>query len=210
MVESEGRIHGDKERAMQRRQRQNVIDQEHDRLAEEVWPSAPQQAFFFYGPKRDDQATALHGHPVYVQAPYVRIQIAGERDFISLPAEREHVLKFRQAWDDFQGRGKLKTALMALPTMDCGTARTLSELGLNCVELLADAEIVDRVEGPALVADAGGIEDEFVPDMQESAPAGKLPEHLAKWSRIARQYMQLRQYAETGEKPRVRLESKAA
>lgn len=186
------------------------VDPGLQKLIDQEFPAAPQVAFFFDGVRRDERASEQHGHDVYVRAPFVRIQIQGERDFISLAATSEHTERFPVEWQRYKSRPPVGTSLLALPTMDHATARTIAELGLPTVEDVAHAEIVDAISPRATGIDLGDpLTDSAGPDVAMPEAPRVLPRWLAKWQMIARQYLVLKNYAETGQKPRVRLESAA-
>lgn len=176
------------------------IDPETRKLLDEVFPTSRPRATFYYDARLDPKQTEARGHPVYVSAPFVRIQIPGEKDFVSMPATSEHAQKFAPEWREFQDRGEPKTSLRAIPTIDPGVIRTLHEIGLHCVEDVAEAEITDAVPEPVI-----GVPDDFDGDLPETT--GQLPRWMERWQMLARQYLMLKHYAETGQKPRVRLEA---
>ena len=165
----------------------------------------PQIAVFTDGALRDPKASDREGHNVYVPAAYVTIRAAGERDSICIPATKEHKIQFAQAWAEFKARSEgLQTALEAIPTMTRAIARTLRELGIRSVEQLATAPVLDRVE----LAKDQEVDEDAEPGEAPALPRA-VPAYLAKWQTLAKHYLVLKSFAETGEKPRIKLEAAA-
>lgn len=173
----------------------------------ELFGKTEQVAQFVEGSKLDPVSTDREGHAVYRSQPFVTVRAKGERDCICVPVTKEHQLQFAQQWREFVDRTSRATQsdLLHLPTINLAIVRTLHELGIFTVEMLADAEIVDRVE----VAIEPSGSDDAAEDADEILRPGLLPRHLEAWQPIARHYITLKTFATTGEKPRTRLEQAA-
>ncbi len=171
-------------------------DPTEDEIRAVIYPVKKQGATFSEEARIDREASELEGHSVYANTVYVTVRAQGERDCISVPATKEHQLQFAAEWREFKERSAEapKSDLRNLPTISKAVIRTLHELGVYTVEMLASAEIVDRVEVPEL------------PDEDFVLP-GVVPKYLAKWQPIAKHYLALKHFAIHGEKPRIKLEA---
>jgi hypothetical protein len=180
-----------------------MADPTEEQIRDEVFGKTEQVAHFVMEPLLDRAATDREGHKVYKPAPHVTIRAKGERDGISVPVTKEHQRLFKTDWEAFQERSTrtFESSLYHLPTIDKAVIRTLQELGIPTVERLAAAPIAERVEVVEQNSDDDNAEEIPLP--------GVLPAYLAKWQRIATAYLTLKQFALTGEKPRVRLEAVA-
>lgn len=188
-----------------REPRKAIHDPLHEQLLGEFFGAehGRQQVMFFADAALDPQATQARGYPVYRLVPYIRTQIAGERDSACQVARQEDVDQFPQEWRAFKSRPEPQTTIAHLPGMDNATRRTLTELGLGSVELLANAEVVQSVN----IAEPD-IPNDPDAELRETAIAGPprvLPAELARWGLVAQQFLALRAFALTGEKPRVKL-----
>lgn len=175
------------------------------------YTTVPQIAQFYDGALRDAKASEREGHNVYVSAPYVTIKAQGERDSISLPATREHQMQFRESWERFQA-SKAATApspLVVLPTITGAVIRTLTELGIKTVEKLAAAPILDRVEIGEETPEMDHMSSDAHIELSDRKLPCAVPAYLSKWQGIARHFLTLKEYAQTGHKPRIKLEAVA-
>lgn len=180
-----------------------MADLTEDQIHEEIYGKSEQVARFVSEAVIDRVATEKLGHKVYVPTPYVTIRAKGERDGISVPVTKEHKLRFKREWDAYTDActKPRETSVYYLPTIEKYIIRTLEDLGINTIEQLAAAPIAERVEVP--------LHDDEDENAEEIPLPGVLPAYLAKWQRIARAYLNLKQFAMTGEKPRVKLEAVA-
>lgn len=179
-------------------------DPEHDRLLTEYYgPEFGRQRVIFYPDAvLDTKATERAGHAVYKLAPYIRSQVIGEADCACQPATQADVNQWPNEWRAFQARPEPETPIAHLPAMDRATARTLTELGIGSVEKLAQAPIVDRI---AAQVEIPNDPDADLDIYEETKPVQQVPAFLARWVTVAQQYLALKHFAETGEKPRVKL-----
>jgi hypothetical protein len=180
-----------------------MADPTEDQIRDEIYGKTNQVAHFVTEPLLDREATDREGHRVYKPAPFVTIRAQGERDGISVPVTKEHQRQFKDDWAAFQERSTrtFESSLYHLPTIDKAVIRTIQELGIPTVERLAAAPIAARVEVAEQTSDDDNAEPIPLP--------GILPAYLAKWQRIAASYLILKQFALTGEKPRIKLEAVA-
>lgn len=182
---------------------------EYDRaLAEIIDPRQLQvQAQFIDGATIDAKATAARGYRVYRIAPFIRVRIGGQADTACHPARPEDVKQFPREWQAYQNRRAPETDIASLPGMDEATARTIRELGLFSVERLAEAPVVESIEqAPEPSADP---DDEFA-EAKPPGPPCVLPVELERWQTVAGHFLKLRDFALTGQKPRVKLTANGA
>ena len=175
------------------------------------YTTLPQIAQFYDGALRDSKASEREGHNVYVSAPYVTIKAQGERDSISLPATREHQMQFREAWERFQASkaASAPSPIAALPTITRAVIRTLNELGVYSVEQLAAAPILDRVQIDEDQPEMDHMSSDAHIELSDRKLPCAVPSYLAKWQGIAKHFLTLKEYAQTGHKPRIKLEAAA-
>lgn len=91
--------------------------------------------------RKDEDASAREGRPVYVDSVYVAVKIPDERDYISRPATDEDKEKFPEAWQAFERtQGKTGTHLRTLPGITPARFHEFIEMGIRTVEQLAAYE----------------------------------------------------------------------
>ncbi len=180
-----------------------MSDPTEDQIREEIYGKTNQVAYFVTEPLLDRAASDREGHKVYKPAAFVTIRAQGERDGISVPATKEHQLRFKADWQKYQDHlsRTYESRLHVLPTIDKAIIRTLEDLGIPTIEALAAAPVAERVEVVEQSSDDENAEPIPLP--------GILPAYLVKWQRIASYYLTLKQIAITGEKPRIKLEAVA-
>jgi len=138
---------------------------------------------FYLQPKLDVEKTKALGRPIYIDKPYLLVQVPDDPgNSVSHAVEPEHTKRFVKQWLRFAALVRSpKHSLRVLPRITPSVVRMLEEepFNLRCVEDLALCESL-----PEDLALYGELARAYLSLLEFAIDAGKLPEPSASSTRV--------------------------
>lgn len=141
------------------------------------------RAAFYMQPKLDVDKTKELGRPIYIDKPYVLVQVPDDPgNSVAHAVEPEHTKRFPQQWSRFVQLVRApKHSLRVLPRITPATVRMLEEAPFN---LRTVEELAACVKLPSDLALYGELARAYVSLLAHAIKAGKQPEPEAVDTRV--------------------------
>lgn len=109
------------------------------KIMQEILPDKNVLAQFFMHAQKDDETSDREQRPAYKDVLCVLLKVQGERETFSRVATDIDKRKYPESWAQFEAQNsKTKTHLRSLPGITPARFQEFIEMGIRCVEDLAE------------------------------------------------------------------------